>query len=55
MHIVGEFCYALNSIVGSTFFFFRQTNDLVMSLDDDEKLILQDGQTLRSAGIGKNL
>lgn len=26
-----------------------------MSLDDDEKLILQDGQTLRAAGVGKSL
>ncbi|XP_056245093.1 UPF0538 protein C2orf76 homolog isoform X2 [Seriola aureovittata] len=29
-----------------------KTNELVMSLDDDEKLILQDGQTLRTAGVG---
>ncbi|XP_044073471.1 UPF0538 protein C2orf76 homolog isoform X2 [Siniperca chuatsi] len=28
-----------------------KTNELVMSLDDDEKLILQDGQTLRAAGV----
>ncbi|XP_059199574.1 UPF0538 protein C2orf76 homolog [Centropristis striata] len=28
-----------------------KTNELVMSLADDEKLILQDGQTLRAAGI----
>uniref|UniRef100_A0A3B4WHS5 Chromosome 2 open reading frame 76 n=1 Tax=Seriola lalandi dorsalis TaxID=1841481 RepID=A0A3B4WHS5_SERLL len=28
-----------------------ETNELVMSLDDDEKLILQDGQTLRTAGV----
>ncbi|XP_070770329.1 UPF0538 protein C2orf76 homolog isoform X1 [Enoplosus armatus] len=28
-----------------------KTNELVMSLDDDEKLILQDGQTLRGAGV----
>uniref|UniRef100_A0A671TUG8 Uncharacterized protein n=1 Tax=Sparus aurata TaxID=8175 RepID=A0A671TUG8_SPAAU len=27
------------------------TNELVMSLDDDEKLILQNGQTLRAAGV----
>ncbi|KAG7239105.1 hypothetical protein INR49_029985 [Caranx melampygus] len=27
------------------------TNELVMSLDDDEKLILQDRQTLRAAGV----
>uniref|UniRef100_A0A3B4ZK79 Uncharacterized protein n=1 Tax=Stegastes partitus TaxID=144197 RepID=A0A3B4ZK79_9TELE len=27
------------------------TNELVMSLDDDEKLILQDDQTLRAAGV----
>ncbi|GLD51580.1 UPF0538 protein, partial [Lates japonicus] len=27
------------------------TNELVMSLDDDDKLILQDGQTLRTAGV----
>uniref|UniRef100_A0A4W6E191 Chromosome 2 open reading frame 76 n=1 Tax=Lates calcarifer TaxID=8187 RepID=A0A4W6E191_LATCA len=33
------------------FFFFWQTNELVMSLDDDDKLILQDGQTLRTAGV----
>lgn len=26
-----------------------------MSLDDDEKLILQDSQTLRAAGVGKSL
>lgn len=26
-----------------------------MSLDDDEKLILQNDQTLRAAGVGKNL
>lgn len=35
-------------------FFFWQTNELVMSLEDDEKLILQNGQTLRDAGVGKN-
>ncbi|KAM8749477.1 UPF0538 protein C2orf76 homolog isoform 1-T1 [Acanthopagrus schlegelii] len=28
-----------------------KTNELVMSLDDDEKLILQNGQTLRAAGV----
>ncbi|MED6258970.1 hypothetical protein ATANTOWER_015010 [Ataeniobius toweri] len=28
------------------------TNELVMSLNDDEKLILQDDQTLRAAGVG---
>ncbi|KAM9347651.1 UPF0538 protein C2orf76 homolog [Symphorus nematophorus] len=28
-----------------------KTNELVMSLDDDEKLILQSGQTLRAAGV----
>ncbi|XP_069011284.1 UPF0538 protein C2orf76 homolog [Embiotoca jacksoni] len=28
-----------------------KTNELVMSLEDDEKLILQDGQTLRAAGV----
>lgn len=28
-----------------------KTNELVMSLDDDETLILQDGQTLRAAGV----
>ncbi|XP_071341013.1 UPF0538 protein C2orf76 homolog [Trachinotus anak] len=28
-----------------------KTNELVMSLDDDERLILQDGQTLRTAGV----
>ncbi|XP_007575324.1 PREDICTED: UPF0538 protein C2orf76 homolog isoform X2 [Poecilia mexicana] len=28
-----------------------KTNELVMSLDDDEKLILQDDQTLRAAGV----
>uniref|UniRef100_A0A8C6M7J4 Uncharacterized protein n=1 Tax=Nothobranchius furzeri TaxID=105023 RepID=A0A8C6M7J4_NOTFU len=27
------------------------TNELVMSVDEDDKLILQDGQTLRSAGV----
>uniref|UniRef100_A0A3Q4BU96 Uncharacterized protein n=1 Tax=Mola mola TaxID=94237 RepID=A0A3Q4BU96_MOLML len=27
------------------------TNELVMSLDDDDKLILQNGQTLRAAGV----
>uniref|UniRef100_A0A3P8UD42 Chromosome 2 open reading frame 76 n=1 Tax=Amphiprion percula TaxID=161767 RepID=A0A3P8UD42_AMPPE len=27
------------------------TNELVMSLDDDDKLILQDDQTLRTAGV----
>lgn len=37
------------------FFFFWQTNELVMSLDDDDKLILQDGQTLRTAGVGESL
>lgn len=26
-----------------------------MSLDDDEKLILQNDQTLRAAGVGKSL
>ncbi|KAG8000481.1 UPF0538 protein C2orf76-like protein [Nibea albiflora] len=29
-----------------------KTNELVMSLDDDEKLILQHDQTLRAAGVG---
>ncbi|XP_034042635.1 UPF0538 protein C2orf76 homolog [Thalassophryne amazonica] len=28
-----------------------KTNELVMSLDDDDKLILQDGLTLRAAGV----
>ncbi|XP_041663644.1 UPF0538 protein C2orf76 homolog [Cheilinus undulatus] len=28
-----------------------KTNELVMSLDDDEELILRDGQTLREAGV----
>ncbi|XP_053184079.1 UPF0538 protein C2orf76 homolog [Scomber japonicus] len=28
-----------------------KTNELVMSLEDDEKLILQEGLTLRAAGI----
>ncbi|XP_023154701.1 UPF0538 protein C2orf76 homolog [Amphiprion ocellaris] len=28
-----------------------KTNELVMSLDDDDKLILQDDQTLRTAGV----
>ncbi|XP_039455817.1 UPF0538 protein C2orf76 homolog isoform X2 [Oreochromis aureus] len=28
-----------------------KTNELVMSLDDDETLILQEGQTLRAAGV----
>ncbi|TDH07240.1 hypothetical protein EPR50_G00121570 [Perca flavescens] len=28
-----------------------KTNELVMSLEDDEKLILQDGQTLTAAGV----
>ncbi|KAM7380970.1 hypothetical protein PAMP_004233 [Pampus punctatissimus] len=28
-----------------------KTNELVMSLEDDEKLILQDGLTLRAAGV----
>ncbi|KAM4561338.1 UPF0538 protein C2orf76 homolog [Fundulus diaphanus] len=28
-----------------------KTNELVMSLDDDENLILQDDQTLRAAGV----
>ncbi|XP_041806984.1 UPF0538 protein C2orf76 homolog isoform X2 [Chelmon rostratus] len=28
-----------------------KTNELVMSLDDDEKLILQNDQTLRAAGV----
>ncbi|XP_020487652.1 UPF0538 protein C2orf76 homolog [Labrus bergylta] len=28
-----------------------KTNELVMSLDDDEKLILRDGLTLREAGV----
>lgn len=35
--------------------FSWQTNELVMSLDDDENLILQDNQTLRAAGVGKSL
>eukprot|EP00064_Thunnus_orientalis_P016956 superscaffoldBa00003481_g17029 len=30
-----------------------KTNELVMSLEDDEKLILQDGLTLSAAGVGK--
>lgn len=33
---------------------FWQTNELVMSLDDDEKLILQNDQTLREAGVGES-
>ncbi|KAM6956019.1 UPF0538 protein C2orf76 homolog isoform 2-T2 [Lycodopsis pacificus] len=28
-----------------------KTNELVMSLEDDENLILQDNQTLRAAGV----
>ncbi|KAM9364407.1 UPF0538 protein C2orf76 homolog [Pholidichthys leucotaenia] len=28
-----------------------KTNELVMSLDDDDKLILQDGVSLRAAGV----
>ncbi len=36
-------------------FLFWQTNELVMSLDDDEKLILQEDLTLRAAGVGKSL
>ncbi|KAM6978658.1 UPF0538 protein C2orf76 homolog [Tautogolabrus adspersus] len=28
-----------------------KTNELVMSLDDDDKLILRDDQTLRAAGV----
>ncbi|XP_041858024.1 UPF0538 protein C2orf76 homolog [Melanotaenia boesemani] len=28
-----------------------KTNELVMSLEDDEKLILRDGRTLRAAGV----
>lgn len=31
-----------------------QTNELVVSVDDDEKLILQNDQTLRAAGVGKS-
>uniref|UniRef100_A0A3P8UD57 Chromosome 2 open reading frame 76 n=1 Tax=Amphiprion percula TaxID=161767 RepID=A0A3P8UD57_AMPPE len=30
-----------------------KTNELVMSLDDDDKLILQDDQTLRTAGVNE--
>lgn len=33
---------------------FWQTNELVMSLEDDEKLILQNDQTLREAGVGES-
>lgn len=33
---------------------FVQTNELVVSLDDDDKLILQKEQTLREAGVGKS-
>uniref|UniRef100_A0A665VZ26 Chromosome 2 open reading frame 76 n=1 Tax=Echeneis naucrates TaxID=173247 RepID=A0A665VZ26_ECHNA len=32
-----------------------KTNELVMNLEDDEKLILHDDQTLRTAGVGENL
>lgn len=39
--------------IQSGFFSLWQTNELVMSLEDDEKLILQEGLTLRAAGIGK--
>uniref|UniRef100_A0A3Q3FC38 Uncharacterized protein n=1 Tax=Labrus bergylta TaxID=56723 RepID=A0A3Q3FC38_9LABR len=35
----------------SVVLFLSQTNELVMSLDDDEKLILRDGLTLREAGV----
>lgn len=35
--------------------FFSQTNELVMSLDDDDRLILQDGATLAAAGVGTSL
>lgn len=35
--------------------FSLQTNELVMSLEDDEKLILQDGLTLKAAGVGTSL
>lgn len=31
-----------------------QTNELVVSLEEDEKLILQNDQTLRAAGVGKS-
>lgn len=34
--------------------FLLQTNELVVSLDQDEKLILQNDQTLRAAGVGTN-
>lgn len=34
--------------------FVLQTNELVVSLDQDEKLILQNDQTLRAAGVGTN-
>lgn len=34
--------------------FSLQTNELVMSLDEDEQLILQGGQSLRAAGVGKS-
>ncbi|KAF7643992.1 hypothetical protein LDENG_00229930, partial [Lucifuga dentata] len=31
--------------------FGAKTNELVMSLDDDDLLVLRDGQTLRAAGV----
>lgn len=31
-----------------------QTNELVMSTEDDDQLILQEDQTLRAAGVGKS-
>lgn len=40
------------SINNDICFSWFQTNELVMSLEDDEKLILRDGCRLRACGVG---
>lgn len=41
--------YNLNNNICFSWF---QTNELVMSLEDDEKLILRDGCRLQACGVG---
>lgn len=35
-------------------FFKLQTSDLVMSLDDNDKPLLEENQTLKAAGVGEH-
>lgn len=36
-------------------FTYFQTNELVVSLEDDDKLILKEDSTLKAAGVGKSV